>query len=108
VGDGSICLSAIPFYGISVWSKPIAAGAAAVLFVNLLKLEQQVSIPITDIPDIVAVCGTGPGPNNEMNPLGCSVKDVWAGKEQPSPAEGRFDLKLRPHQSVFYIVRRPS
>jgi hypothetical protein len=53
VGDGSVCLSAVAFYGISVWSKPMGNGTAAVLFVNLVKVCRTICRPmILDTPHV--------------------------------------------------------
>jgi hypothetical protein len=37
-----VCVSAVPFYGLQLWSKPLNATAVAALILNLLPEDSQV------------------------------------------------------------------
>ena len=89
VGDGSVCITATPLYGLSLWSKPLGNGTVAALIVNLLETNQTGTVPLVDIP------GTTP---QYLHAL-----DVWS-HETSVLAQPQLELSLRSHQSAFFIL----
>lgn len=95
IGDGSICVSAIPLYGLQLWSKPLNKSAVAALVLNLLpKDNQSGSVPLAHIPGYTA----------DMT----LSQNVWTGNVTPL-ASGATEVavSLRPHQSAYFILSTP-
>ena len=92
VGDGSVCLTAEPLYGLQLWSKPLGNHTVAALIVNLLDPPggaQTGVVPLVDIP----------GAGSTFR----SALDVWTG-ETTTLSEPQLEVTLRGHQSAFYIL----
>eukprot|EP01051_Picozoa_sp_SAG22_P010742 SAG22_NODE_983_length_6163_cov_8.370053_5_plen_461_part_00 len=95
VGDGSVCISAVPLYGLQLWSKPLQKPAVAALVLNLLPKDNQTgTVPLADIPGYTA-------------DMTLSL-DVWTG-QVTSLAAGATEVavSLRPHQSSYFILSAP-
>lgn len=89
VGDGSVCISAVPLYGLQLWSKPLGNGSVATLILNLLEANQTGSVPLADVP------GVGVDYKHAL--------DIWATKTSEL-TKPQLDVSLRPHQSAFFIL----
>ena len=89
VGDGSVCVTATPLYGLSLWSKPLGNGTVAALILNLLEDIQTGTVPLADIPG--------------ATPQHLVVLDVWSHKTT-TLSKPQLEVTLRPHQSAFVIL----
>ena len=75
---------------LEVWSKPLAAGARAVILFNRGASEQEITAKWSDLyyPD----------------DLSASVRDLWE-KKDLGKAKGKFSAKVEPHGVVMVTVK---
>jgi hypothetical protein len=92
--DDDVFLKASALPGSQLWSKPLLDGKVAILVLNPLYVEQELSVPFDDVP---------------QNPCAgsCTVRDVW--QQQDSVVHGSaLSLKLAPHESAYFVLSKST
>eukprot|EP00039_Didymoeca_costata_P012683 m.183776 g.183776 ORF g.183776 m.183776 type:complete len:595 (+) comp15549_c0_seq4:133-1917(+) len=88
--NGTICLSTSPIYGVQLWSKPLSNNRVAILVLNPLSINQNVTVPFADVPNIS--CSDS-----------CPLLDVW--RHTSSVIAGNYiNVSLASHQSHYFIL----
>lgn len=85
-------LKASTLPGSQLWSKPLLNDKVAILLLNPLDVEQELSVPFADVPK--SPCGGS-----------CAVRDVW--QQQDFVVHGAaLSMKLAPHESAYFILSK--